>query len=111
MWAASTPCPEFWVRTPSGAFGPADFRGSWLALLHCTRSCTPGCSVCLDRFRQLNTHFAERRCRLLVAPDEPDAGLRSLLRETPAAGQPSVLVGTCETREPAHRATTHFSGD
>lgn len=109
MWAVNAPCPEFRVRTPSGAVGRADFRGSWLALLHCTRPCTPGCGACLDRFRQLGGRLAERHCRLLVALDEPDAALRGLLGTTAAGAASPVVVGTWETPEPAQRASTLFA--
>jgi len=77
--------------------------------LHCTRPCTPGCSKCLEGFAKLGGRLAERGCRLLVALDEPDAKLRSLLGQMPAAARPLVMVGTWETGEPAHEATTLFA--
>ena len=109
MWATDTACPEFRVRTPAGVVGPATLRPAWLALLHCTRPCTPGCSACLAGFGRLGRSLFERGCRLLVALDEPDAQLRALLgRMPPDAGAP-VLIGTWETAEPAHGPTTLFA--
>jgi hypothetical protein len=79
MYTVGSRCPEFHVRTASGLVGPEQFRGEWLGLLHCTRPCTPGCATCMQRFGSLALSLRERGCRLLVALDEPDAAIRSLI--------------------------------
>jgi hypothetical protein len=109
MWAIGTACPEFRVRTPAGVVGPAELGPAWIALLHCTRPCTPGCSRCLIGFGELGRRLAERGCRLLVALDQPDAELRALLGQMPADLQAPVLIGTWETPEPPHAPSTLFA--
>lgn len=79
MYTVGQPCPRFRVRTPAGLIGPADFRGEWLGLLHCTRPCPPGCAACMQRFDSLALRLRDRGCRLLVALDEPDAAMAALM--------------------------------
>jgi hypothetical protein len=109
MWAIGRRCPEFSVRTPAGVVGPADLRPAWLALLHCTRPCTPGCGGCLVGVRRLGRRLGQRGCRLLVALDRPDAELRALLARMPADRRAPVLVGSWETPEPRHAPSTLFA--
>ena len=109
MWSIGAACPEFRVRTPAGAIGPADLRGAWLALLHCTRPCTAGCSRCLAGFGSLAARLAERGCRLVVALDEPDAALRALLGQLTPDRRAPLLIGTWETPEPRHAPCTRFA--
>jgi hypothetical protein len=109
MWAIGSACPDFRVRTPAGPLDPAALHGTWVALLHCTRPCTPGCGVCLERFGHLGARLTVRGCRLLVALDEPDAPLRARLGQQVADRQASVTFGTWETHEPPHRASTLFA--
>lgn len=109
MWAIDRACPEFRVRTPAGIVGPAQLRPAWIALLHCTRPCTAGCSACLDGFDRLAQRLGERGCRLVVALDEPDAQLRALLGQMSADVRAPVLIGTWETPEPQHTPATLFA--
>jgi len=109
MWVIGKACPEFRVRTPAGVVGPAELQPSWVALLHCTRPCTPGCRACLAGFGRLGGQLATRGCRLLVALDRPDAPLRELLAQLPADRQARVLIGTWETPAPAHAPSTLFA--
>jgi hypothetical protein len=109
MWAIDTACPEFRVRTPAGVVGPTELRPGWVALLHCTRPCTAGCSACLDGFDRLGQRLGERGCRLVVALDEPDAQLRALLGRMPGDARAPVLIGTWETPEPPHAPQTLFA--
>jgi len=94
MWTINAPCPEFCVRTSHGLLGPGELLGSWAVLLHCSRPCVPGCSVCLERFRQLAVRLADRGLRLVVALDEPDEQLGALLLRTPTEARGPLVVGT-----------------
>jgi len=109
MWALGSACPQFRIRTPAGVVGPAELKPAWVALVHCTRPCTPGCSACLGGFDRLGRRLSERGCRLVVALDEPDAQLRALLGRLPADARAPVLIGTWETPEPQHTPTTLFA--
>jgi len=109
MWTVGTSCPEFRVRTPAGVVGRDELRPAWIALLHCTRPCTKGCSACLAGFERLGRQVASRNCRLVVALDEPDAELRARLGQMPADLRAPVLMGTWETPEARHAPHTLFA--
>ena len=106
MWAVNSPCPEFRVSTSAGVVGPGDFRGRWLALLHCTRPCAPGCAVCLERFGALGARLEQYNCRLVVALDEPDDGVRALLARPLADSQEAAVFGTWQVATPFEGAAT-----
>jgi hypothetical protein len=105
MWAVDQNCPDFRVRTPTGAVGPGDLRGRWTALLHCAN---PGVSAGkdrLDRFATLGKRLSARDCRLVVALDAPDPRLGARLAQLPADAQAAVTVGTWDAPEPDSTAT------
>jgi hypothetical protein len=106
MWAINAPSPEFCVRTPQGLLGPGDLLGSWAVLLHCSRPCVPGCSVCIERFTQLGARLADRGLRLVVALDGPDSQLDSVLKRRPAQAPGSLVVGAWQAPVPAAGAAT-----
>jgi hypothetical protein len=62
MWSLDAPCPQFSVHTPSGPVVPRDLRRGWTVLLHCTRPCTPGRGIRLERFPRRRGRLAERGC-------------------------------------------------
>jgi hypothetical protein len=106
MWAINEPSPDFCVQTPAGLLGPADLLGSWAVLLHCSRPCVSGCSVCLERFRRLALKLVNRGLRLVVALDEPDGSPRPLLRPPSAEASGSLVVGTWQAPRSAAGAHT-----
>jgi hypothetical protein len=108
MYAIGNACPQFRVRTSSGALGPEDFRGEWLGILHCTRPCTPGCATCMQRFGSLALSLRARGCRLLVALDQPDAALKSLMASGTGSPGATWVLGKWDwpAEEPA--GTTRF---
>lgn len=100
MWTLGSPVPEFSVRTPAGDVGPADFRGTWLALLHRSPPHAVDRAACLDRCDLLAHRLAERDCRLLVAIDPMDAESDACLACVHPDRSTGLLVGTWVARVP-----------
>jgi hypothetical protein len=86
--------------------GPADFRGTWLALLHRTPPCAADRAACLDRLDVLAHRLAEHDCRLLVAVDAPSDVAERWAEQTRPDRATGLLIGTwlAEVPPPAHAA-------
>jgi hypothetical protein len=110
MWTINAPSLEFCVQTPRGLLGPGDLLGSWAVLLHCSRPCVPGCGQCLDRFGQLGAKLADRGVQFVVALDEPDKELGSVLHRVSSEAPGPLVVGAWQAPAMATgTATTLFA--
>lgn len=109
VWMVGEAVPDFRIRTPARTLGPEQLRGEWLALLHCTRPCVPGCATCMQRFAALAATLAARECRLVVALDEPDAAIDGLMARQASDPAATWIVGRWDSPPAGPAEATRFA--